>query len=311
MIIGFVVGQCPTDTLTPCTCSSSSSDTSLVNAVICNRVSLTQVKSVFTNNIKTYYIPSLVLTPSPSDSIIIANVTANHTIGSLTINCPNRITPLQVDPSAFINTKLATSSLSVQNCNLSSLNWTFLTGFSNLSSLSISTGSDLHQTFYTLPTSTLTMLSSMGLYSIMGMNNFYNTSSKFKWPAPVPNGLNSVEIEYNYDLSDNGLEHFFTRFLTPSAEDTLTYLTIAANNMTFLPVDIQKFNQLQTAQFFENLQPWSLPKGSFNFQQPANVLYLDDTSINSIASGAFSGKSLRTLTYFRYAIFIPVYFQCS
>lgn len=288
-IIGSVIGQCPTDTLTPCTCSSNSSVTALPNIVNCNRVSLSQVKSVFTTNVKTYYIPSLILTPSSSDSIIIANVTANHAIGSLTINCPNRITPLQVDPSAFTNTKLATSSLTVQNCNLSSLNWAFLTDFSNLSSLSISSASDLHQTFYTLPTSTLTILSSFNLFSVMGMNNFYNTSRKFRWPAPAPYGFDSVRIWYCYDLGDDAIDYFFTRFITPSSEDTLLNLGLAGNNITYIPKDVQRYNQLRSSEFFENLQPWSIQTNAFQFQQPVNYLSIDDNQITYIAPGAFSG----------------------
>ena len=284
-MIATSMADCTTDSFSPCSCT----DTASGSSVTCNRVSVTTVQTVFIG-VTSYSIAQLTLTPSSTDAKIIANVTGNHAIYSLTINCPNRASPLVVDSAAFSLTSLATSSLTVQNCNLSQINWSFLTGFTNLSSFSISYASDFHRNFVTFPGSTLTRLSSFSLNSVTGLNGFYNLSRSYKFPSLPPNGLTTVSITNCYDLTDDAIDRLFTFWVTLSSQDTLTSLTLSGNNVTKVPIDVPKFSLLDTVDMSNNQQTWLIPINSFNFKVPVKSLKLDNSKIYQISGFAFTGN---------------------
>lgn len=255
--------------------------------VECNRVPVSTVKIIF-NEVQTRFIEKFILTPNINDKGIIANVIGNHLIDSLVLTCPLRSSSLIVDPAAFSFTKNFTSSLTIKGCDLIQLNWAFLSGFSKLSSLSISNSANLHNTFSTLPSTTLPRLTSLSLFSIMGLNGF--TDPRVQFPRPLPNGLSSLFVGSCYDLNDVAMQNFLAKWVTPTSSKKLVFLNVVASRLSNIPKEVSKYTKLTTAGFFGNLVPMTFKKGAFNFSDPVEAFNNDFSQINSIEDGAFIGN---------------------
>jgi len=180
---------------------------------------------------------------------------------TLAILCPNRQNnPLRVDIDAFRSSSQSLSVLSIEKCDLSRLDWSFLTGFNNLAQLSIQYSSNLHQTFATLPS--LPSLIQFDLYSVTDLNQLV------AFPRLTSGGIVSSSIHYNYDLGDE----------------------VAANTLTAIPRQIRDFTNLESLSIYNNLAPiLSVSSGSFNLPK-IKGLYLDNSVIGSLETGAFQGK---------------------
>jgi len=256
------------DPFAPCT----SSDTRTGLFVFCDKVPVATVKNVFIKVKNPIYIDELLLIPNLNDSKIIAGIIGSHTIGKLDLYCPIRKTnPLLVDPAAFTQTKSVTDTLQVSNCDMKSVDWSFLKGFSNLSFIIFDYNSNLHTTFYTFPTSTLTSLNTFFLLGMVGMNGFNNASLKF--PPPVPNGLSSFWIWFAYDMTTAAVQNLLAKFVTPKSQNTLTSIQLGGNAFTTVPSEFSKYTQLTDVQFWENSQPWQIQSGAFNITVPVQTLY--------------------------------------
>lgn len=274
------------DPFAPC----KSSDTSTGLYVFCDRAPVATVKNVLSKVKNPNYIDHLFLIPNGNDSKIIAGIIGDHKIGWLSLYCPIRKTnPLLVDPGAFTGTKLVTDTLSISNCDLNFVDWSFLKGFSNLSYISFDYNSNLHTTFYTFPASTLTSLQVFYLLGMIGMNGFSNASLKF--PPPVPNGLSSLWIWFAYDMTTQAAQNLLAKWVTPTSKDTLTSIQLGGNSLTAIPSDISKYSQLTDVQFWENAQPWNIQSRALNITVPVKTIYLDASRIASVSAGAFLGKN--------------------
>lgn len=256
--------------------------------MICNRVPVTAVKNVFNKVKDPSYIYSLLLIPNLNDTKITDNIIGYHTISALTISCPARKTnPLIVDAAAFTATKLVTSTIQITGCDLKLVDWSFLKGFSRLFFFSIQYASNLHTTFYTMPSSTFTSLNYFSLYGIDGMNGFSNTSLKF--PPPVPKGLSAFWVWFSYDLTTAAVQNLLAKWVTPTSTNTLTNVVLGGNNLTTIPPDVSKYTKANDVNFWDNSQPMSIQSGAFNYSIPIQSLLLEASQIMSVSPGAFIG----------------------
>lgn len=272
----------------PCICNGPAWDSS--TEITCNRVSVTTVRTMFGRLTNTVAIGALTLTPNANDTMIPANVIGKQKIAQLTLNCPSRFTNFRVDRLAFASSAQTVSSVSISNCDLFMVDWSFLTNFTKMTSFSVSSSDNIHWTFNTFPSGTLTSLTSITLQKIRNMNGFQNPY--FKYPAIVAQGLTAVTIKYCYDFGDDALENLLTKWITPSSVDTLTQLDLSGNSLTQIPLDMPKFKKLYVLRLFENLVPWTIQSYAFNIELPPSsrsTLMLDDSEIQSIEPGAFQG----------------------
>jgi len=230
MMFGDVVlgGNCKGDSYGACTCLYDPA-TMAGPDVKCNQIAVSTVQSIF-KKVKNNYLSRLILTPNINDTKIIPNVIGNHSVGTLVIGCPKRKTMLIVDPAAFSGTKSVTTDFYTVGCDLRKLNWSFLSGFTKLTSLNVVVCSNFHVTFFsTIPSATLTSLSIFSLNSVTGLNGFNNNSMKA--PAKLPKGLGQVYIVYCYDLGDAALQNLLAKWVTPSSANTLTLLEVGGTSL--------------------------------------------------------------------------------
>ncbi len=238
------------DPFYPC---QSSTSTDGILSVLCNNITGKRVRTAFERS-KIYRIDQFVFKlENNKDQNIPANVIGNHSIGKITIHCPGKNSPLRVDSAAFSLTKLATKSLTISNCNLKYLDWSFLKGFSYLSSLNIvANSSNLHQRFYTLPTRTLAKLEIFHLDSVLGLNGFNHTCRKF--PAPPPKGLTELYINNCYDVGTDALQNLLTKWVTRTSRRSLESLSLSNNSLTRVPSEVYRYG-LVYVEISGNLQP--------------------------------------------------------
>ena len=283
-ISGVVVVE-SADPFSPCKSTNTSSGLN----VFCSQVSVNTMKSIFTKVKSPYYINKLFLLPSRNDSKFIAGIIGNHAVGLLTLNCPARRTnPLIVDPAAFSVTKNITRALTIKNCNLKILNWSFLTGFLSLASLTVLDSSEFHTTFYTLPTKTLSRLDYFELNSVLGLAGFENKS--LTYPPPPPNGLSSFNIFFSYDVSDDVVENILKNWVTPTSQDTLIEIGLREAIITKVPLELLRYSQLEIVEIHGNQNPLIIQSGAFQFTQPdPTIFFVNNDGLNSVSPGAFTG----------------------
>ncbi len=218
------------------------------------------------------------------------HVNCNKKLETLAILCPNRQNnPLRVDIDAFRSSSQSLSVLSIEKCDLSRLDWSFLTGFNNLAQLSIQYSSNLHQTFATLPS--LPSLIQFDLYSVTDLNQLVT------FPRLTSGGIVSSSIHYNYDLGDEAMSRILD-WLLPTSASTMNSLSLSANTLTVIPRQIRNFTNLESLSIYNNLAPiLSVSSGSFNLPK-IKGLYLDNSIISSIEAGVFQGKILKLWFYY-------------
>ena len=128
------------------------------------------------------------------------------------------------------------------------------------------------------------------------MNGFENSSLAF--PPILRGNLKTLEITYCYDLLDDALDRFLTKWAVPSGMDTLMGLYMSGNSLTRIPLNLPALDALTLADFRNNMQPMTLQTGDFHFRdmgtgklQPIKFLLLDNSGIYYIEPGTFKGYS--------------------
>lgn len=293
MFIGLTIGSgnAITDPFYPC--QSSTDEIGIFN-VRCNNITVERVKTALGKK-KNQHIGYFSLDlKNNKDQKIPANFIGNSSIDGILLRCTGQNSPLRVDSAAFSATQLYTKSLYISYCNLKYLNWSFLKGFSKLSSLTIDHSLNLHQKFYTLPTASLSSLNTVSFLSIVGLNGFNNTCLKF--PPPPPKGLSYLSITECYDLGTAAVQNILSKWVRPTSTDTLKTLLLSFNTLTSIPSEIAKFNELNDVQCVEQKRPLAIQSGSFNFKKPKSsldftrrILDFSSSHITSISPGAFQG----------------------
>lgn len=280
-----LTGSATGDPFSPCH-SYTIVDSSQID-VQCIGVRLSTVQSVFKKlNIK-YDINEFFLIPNTKDQNIPANLIGNQTVRELVLSCPTRRNySLSVDRLALTSTKEVTATLYIENCDLKTLDWSFLSGFSLLESLYIDYSSNLPNTFYTLPTSSLTRLVMFSLNNVLGIEGFNNNSLKF--PKPVPNGIASLWIWFCDNITDTTMDNILTKWVTPTSADSMNSFQLAGADITRIPSDIFKYTQLEDVTIFDCFKLSTIQYRSFNFEKVPTI-YLDHNVISSVSPGAFSG----------------------
>lgn len=200
-----------------------------------------------------------------------------------------------MNANAFGRTKLVIQTLFVWDCNLNSLNWGFLNGFSGLKHLWIGSCNNFPMTFKTLPSASLTSLSEILLNSLVDMHQFLTANATY--PAPIKNGLTNVyigDLVYPNSRVDETIQNFLANWVTPSSRKTLIALHLWGNNITKVPAEVPKYTNLIAAYFRNTKQPWVIKANSFYFTKNTTInsraLSLYDSKLTSIEAGAFQGR---------------------
>ena len=228
---------------------------------------------------------NLRLSSEDANQTIPADLLNNHSAKLIQIYCPSSDYFFSLDPQAFLSSNYTMETIKFYNCDISLLDFYFLSGFEQLSGVYFSGMSNVHLANW---------LSFPSLPNLVDFNMYFSTGLN-EWTA-FPNlarGLSALLL-YSNEIQDAAMNRILNWAAKYSA-DTLQTLRLNDNNITKIPV------QLQVASPFTKLQILSLqtqkteipliPRGSF-YAIPPFILAASSNGIANIKDGAFQGNIL-------------------
>ena len=261
--------------------------------VICNQVSLKEVKRVF--SLTSFHgLPSVKLVLKPyisTETFIPEDILGNKRVLEIWIEYPqgtvqNKSTSLQVDPNAFRATKNYTRTFTLNNFDCVLLDLSFLSGFDKLNTLTFGNLGNIHFCLPSLPT--LSGLVKLGIDYCLGLNELYS------FPL-IKTGLKGFSfigiteecdcfLRYTDETVDRVLEWVFI-----SSGNTLEELKIAdMAEMTKVPHRISSFKSLTKLKMYNN-NISTIKTGDLSFNAPVLLLDITKNNITQIEPGALRG----------------------
>ena len=272
---------CPgSENYSPCSCYRSNPNA--IPLVSCYGIPLDEVYSVFRRT-STAYLEKFVLELLPSDSteIIPADLLNNHWTGRIEISCKNG--SLRADPQAFRSSKNTTENISINNCDLTGLDFGFLSGFDQLSLTYFSGLSNIGaanwNSFPSLPN-----LNELTIYKSAGLNEWTG------FPR-LTRGLDRLYIQ-ECDIQDAAMDRVLN-WIAQSSADTLHTLEIEVNYLTTVPLVLRVPSFPKLTNLYLGKQKTAIPVipiDSLHGFSPYFKLQVADTGINKIDEGAFQGN---------------------
>ena len=335
-----VADACQED-YSPCTCYTYPSDAIPSLSVQCTNVpSFESVQSVFRRTSAPQVKEFILTIPSfEVNKTIPADLLSGKAAQEITLNCPSTETQLTVDPAAFDSSKDYANLIRLNTCDLSQLDYTFLTKFNVLKEISYYSSISVAQ-WFGLPY--LPSLQQLSINSLLDFKDFGNVpfaqlpalseysvgfSPNFE-SLPNTTAMKVLRIEScplfkQWDilaqqsgmtsLSLLGLDGQTVRdaldsVISSPSVGTLTDLILSRNGLTEVPGRIQLFSRLRSISLSQNDISF-VGNGSLSFST-LDLQYLDlsRNGIDTIESDAFRGLFFDLLIFFRVIIIFYVLF---
>ena len=288
--VPFVLSQCPNnEDYSPCSCSPSGSSNDEEDVILtCGEISQVELRSIFqrTTPAKIFGL-SLTAPPAPSTFTIEDDLlNETHISGEIILTCSSQFIdkqPILISQNAFQRIKNLVQSIQIRQCDLSSLDISFLEGFVNLNRLNFQNSinhnfNDWNQ-FPELPN-----FSTLMATSVVGLN---------KWTKFPPN-IKNLETVYlaNCELDDTAVSEILRWQLDRSA-NTLAALQLNNNWLTEIPSEIKLFKNLKSVNLNDQQQGIKvIPSGSLSLSKsiPITSLSLRNLRTETIEADAFAGR---------------------
>jgi len=262
-----------------------------VGKVTCDDVPIKKVQTIFRRTIIPILHIFLLVIQSETNLMIPENLLDNKRASEVEIMHPweygdygvKNVPSMQIDVNAFRSTKSYTKAFKIANVNCSHQDLRFLSGFNQLTNLSLIGMFDIHICATTLPV--LPRLTSLHL------QQRYDTLAFF---PSLSTGLKAAMFSGNEDYPDKSLhdENIDTTmdWLLSSSSDTLEELTITQMpRLTRIPRQISSFKALRKLWLHENGLS-TIKQGALSFSTPVLSLNILDNHLTDIKPGAFQGK---------------------
>lgn len=246
----------------------------------CNGIASDDVRRVF-NRTHSTEVNKLLLKLNESDEIIPADLIGNKRITSIELECPSSIDyQVSIDPRAFRSSRNETDFLYIAHCNLSRLDFAFLSGFDHLYALRVAYSSGLHLSLPSLPA--LPSLSDLAIDTDSGLKELKRFPTLFK-------GLDHLALGGNNDLDDESFSRILEWVLN-SSRNSLYALFLISNPLTIIPRQFSSFTNLTYLTIFDNAKPLTIKADSFHsWDGKMEQLELTFSPVSLIEPDAFKG----------------------
>ncbi len=202
-----------------------------------------------------------------------------------------------MDVNAFQNTKNYTKFFTLRNIDSSQLDFGFLSGFNQLTDLTLNKVQHIEKSLPTLPL--LPQLSYLELYNVTGFNEPILT-----FPTLPTSGLKSFEFAVSGKHTDASVSRMLDWILLSSAK-TLEKLSIDYVGITQVPFQIPSFKALKHLNLIGNAIS-TIRNGSLLFSVPVTKIFMRSNNISLIEPGAFRGIYLYLLFVFLYILYFKL-----
>jgi len=266
---------CPNgETWAPCTCMGGN--------ITCSGISVSKINEVFSRVSPVDFGLNVDLRPTEPNNIISIpdNILGVGKIASaFSIRCPSTASKLTISRNAILNSRDSTTQVTISNCDLSSLDLAFLTGFNVLKSLEIISNTNIQFPFKTLP-NLFPNLIDLNFYGSRGLNDAVD------FPQTLSKGLVRVNLG-SCSLDDIGAGKMLD-WLVSSSSKTLTTLLMQTNYVTNIPTQIPLMTTLNYLDLSSN-RLTIIRAGELRFTSPVIMLALTTNNVATIQPGAFQG----------------------
>ena len=269
--------SCPED-FSPCTCDLTSNGLE----VTCFDVKVNDILNVF-YRIRHLGIYAVTLTASDPGAVNLpADLLSDKHVENIYLNCPSNVSSkvnLTIDPFAFEYSRLNTTRLEINNCDLvGQPDMRFLSNFIALNTIKITNTSNV-EAFESLPVSNLPALKEITIVNSTGLQNII-------FPNLTPVKIQRLYLDDNY-LGDAVVDRILNSIASSSSASSLWQVSIASNRLTRVPSTIEEFS-LNYFDLSYNSIPMLINSllSSLRF---VKFLGLKSVGLSTIESGAFSG----------------------
>jgi len=122
----------------------------------------------------------------------------------------------------------------------------------------------------------------------------------------IESPANYISINcFGLGLNDSRMREILTSFLTTPGVNSVAYLYLQSNKLTYVPREIKFFTQATDVELYNN-NISSIESGVFNFSGPLPLsrLELSTIQLTTIAPGAFKGFFKKFVVCFNFLLFI-------
>jgi len=281
--------DCPNEeNYSPCTCTRSTDIGGVQEyRVMCYEIALAEVASVFKRTTTAdLYRFTLYFSPTDPTKTIPADLLNNHRTEVTLIYCRPTDSPLIVDSQAFRSSQNLMTVLFLRDCDMSQLNFDFLSEFNKIWRIGLESMSNVGQANWASFPQFLPSFNSLLIRKSTGLN---------EWSAfpQLAGGSADLYLSTN-DIQDDAMNRVLNWTFQYSA-NTLNSLDLRSNELTQIPKQLQAPNSFPNLQYL-NLddQKTGIPlitTGSISCpSSPSNYyLYASKNRITTIDAGAFQG----------------------
>ena len=267
----------------PCLCikSSQHSDT-----IFCMGISLTDISGVFKAKTKHWHRIHLVLSKQDANKTIPADLVSDHDSTEIVFQCPSPNHLLKMDPKTFQASQNSASIFYSGGCDLSQLNFKFLTGFEKLAVLYFNATQNFHLIDWTtLPT--LPQWRELHVELSTDLNKW------IKFPNVThEGGLKRLYLDTNA-IKDATMDRILNWIEKSSAKSAniLERLSLNENYLTRVPRQIKRFTKMKKLTLdSQKVGIHSLAYGAFHFSNSTTATFSAKyNKISKIYPGAFKG----------------------
>jgi Leucine-rich repeat (LRR) protein len=195
------------------------------------------------------------------------------------LTCPDANFELTINSDAFRSSRSTALGVSIENCDLSQLDWRFLNEFSVLESMHLVGSTLKNNNMNSFP-----LLTSVSSFSMLNCGNF-----DVLYPPERTPHLIHLQIDNSFNVSDDAFERIISASADGPYRDSLQILSLVRNKMTRIPSAIGNFTNLRHLLLSGN-SIQILSRGSLHF--PSNslsTLWLNHNLISTIQPEAFKG----------------------
>ncbi len=257
-----------------------------------------EVKSMF-SSLAPIYIRQLVLNirnPGdfiPADLLGSSRVTLLVIITDASLDDPNTLSLIKIDPNAFRSSNQSLLTLEMSNFDHSRLNFNFLTDFGGISELRIKSSTNLDKSIPTLPAE-LPSLTQLHFTNTSGLKEAFQTAGNFE--SLKCNGLTFFNVEDSF-IDTNSMGNLL-EWILPSSNLTLVSLYFGKNEIESIPNQVSSFKGIQDLNIQYNRVDMTIGNNSIFIIYKLRDCYIQlvETRITSVESGAFQGNNIAYYT---------------
>lgn len=255
----------------------------------CFNISMNVVSETFHNRTdQEIILGSFRLVVPLREQFIPADLLAHHQTKTISIECEDEvIQKLSIHPDAFRSSRNCTHQLRIETCDVSRLDFAFLTGFNNLEKFRIGHAINVHLAEWPSFPSSLLHLKTFEIMRSSGVDEWT------RFPVLIQ-GIEELDL-HDCRIGDESIDRILQWVVHSPSVNTLKILSLEYNSLTRIPRQIKLLGKLENLVLSIN-KIAIIERGSFFRNSSTKCdIRLGMNEIRNIEPGAFQGFATKSI----------------